>query len=122
MESTLARSQTWSWNDVPNLTFQPKPKHTPRHRRPGVTADSIRQTTRVQRDQDPLLTNIIALIGGNKLARLAADADVSESTIINWCNGKTRTPRCDTIRKVAEALHLEIRIERRERSLKAVNG
>lgn len=57
-----------------------------------------------------LLTCIQA--SGFSIEALAHEAGVAPATIYFWLEGKTRTPRIDTVHKVAAALGLDIRLYR----------
>lgn len=64
------------------------------------------------KDKDPAIDAIRTAIEKAKVpwSKVSADSGVSEGTIYNWLQGKTRRPQFATLNAVARALGLEFRL------------
>lgn len=62
--------------------------------------------------------DLIVLIGSADPVALAAEAGISPSTIRNWLNGRTLSPRLNTLLAVADALGYDLRLVRRRARLR----
>jgi len=51
---------------------------------------------------------------------VAQTAGVATSTVYFWLEGKVKTPRLDTVVKVADAIGFELTLRRKGRALRAV--
>ena len=51
---------------------------------------------------------------------VARQAKVGESTLYNWLEGKTKSPRLDTIYKVADCLGFDVKLIKRKAKLATV--
>ena len=58
---------------------------------------------------------------GWDISSVARSADVAQATIYFWLEGRTKTPRIDTITKVADVIGFELALARKQVKLKMVS-
>jgi transcriptional regulator with XRE-family HTH domain len=55
-------------------------------------------------DKDPVIDRLRGIVGGYKYREVSDMSGVSETTIYNWFNGKTRRPQYATVMAVIRAM------------------
>jgi hypothetical protein len=98
----------WTWENAPEDARRNRLSRAPHNAKRTATRGELRrERQRVQRElpaRDPMLELLVDSMTTIDCKVLTDTGTVCAATISNWQTGKTRTPRIDTLRRVADAL------------------
>lgn len=94
------RLPAWTWADVPDLKRRPK---SPKFQDLGEFPAADKRPP-----PDPMMVDLCHRLTQADIVKLLAEKTVSHSTLTKWRCHETRTPRIDTLRRVARELNLDI--------------